>query len=1271
MTGSALRPYVPRLALEWLRTEPECAHRRIEGSLAFVDISGFTALTERLASRGRVGSEEMSDALNDVFGELLPVGYGLDAQLVKYGGDAVLLLFEGPNHAARACRSAWLMQRAIRSCGRLQTSVGAVRLRMSVGIHTGDIDFYLVGARHRELIVTGLAATVTAQMEKVADAGEIVVSPATADQLPPACVGVAKGDGLLLAQAPRARVDAVPSLVGLDGIDFAQVLPANLIAHLTAAPATGEHRAVVPAFIEFSGIDQMTREHGPDRVADALHELVTVTDRACERYAVTFLASDINADGGKLILVGGAPAKMGDDEQRVLCALREVVDSRPTVAIRCGVTAGRAFAGDFGTAYRRTWSIVGDTVNLAARLMAKAEREQIVAHADLLDRCTLPFQVELLPPFTVKGKREPILAAAVGPVAERADVTGGEDEAPLLGRENELATLAEALADAVADRGTCLQIVGEPGIGKSRLVRELRRSTSGAEWHVATCDLHSRLRPFAALGQLLRTALGVAPTAPPEQVVPALAEIAGRAEADVEQWLPLVGQVVGLDLPPTPAMADLDDEGRAQRLTTTLVALLDAAIHELNVFVVEDAHYIDPASLDVLRRIRQQLDGRGWLLLLVGRDPTMGAETPVLRLDPLPAPVTEQLVLSVCEDEPLLPHVVSAIVQRSAGNPLFAGELAVAAASAGNSDELPDSLESILTTRIDALPSDARHVLRVAAVFGQSLSRQLLDLASAGDADVEGAWPQVQQFLVEDINGNVSFRIGLLRDAAYAALPFRLRRILHARAADALRARGGESSAGMLSFHLLQAGNYDDAFRLALVAAEEASERHALAEAASLYERALEAARHANLEPAQRLDAAEHFGNAAFQLGDLDRAVDGFSLARRESAVRSIERARLTLSTARVHLRAGRLSMTLQWLTRAERALPPDAPEATELRIAVAADRAYARLQQGRYRAAILVAENALAEARASSRATAAVADLYHVLDLAYLSLGVTDRDYATPALAVWEELGNLTGQAGLLNHLGIRAYYRGDWDLALHYYEQGRDAFLRCGHDWQAAIASSNMAEVRTDQGRLEQAEADVRRAIQVFRAVKSSDMLRAWQVQLATIIGRMQRVDEAVDLLDEVRAAAVAEGDVAIGLDVEARQAELHLLAGEGEAAAELLQELVAQAHARQQVQTLSMLHRLSAYAFAQIEDWEAALDAVDQARSVAIEQKAAHDEAFALHARAAIGVACGQPADVDMIGRRDELFDRLGIVQPVTFPLPVILPEQATEQLATAEV
>jgi class 3 adenylate cyclase len=265
-----LKPYVPRLVLDWLRHEPDAAHRQVEGSLAFVDISGFTRLTERLARKGKVGAEEMSDTLDSCFTDLLSVAYDYGAGLVKWGGDAVLLLFTGEEHAPRACRAAAEMQREIRRIGRLRASGTPVTLRMSVGIHSGAFDFFLVGDLHRELIVTGPAATETVLMESIADAGQVALSPATASLLDPSVLGSPKEPAVLLRRPPDVAIDRAAPVERVDDLDLGVFLPPPIREHLLSERGDSEHRAIAVAFVELQGADELLGREGAASLADAL-----------------------------------------------------------------------------------------------------------------------------------------------------------------------------------------------------------------------------------------------------------------------------------------------------------------------------------------------------------------------------------------------------------------------------------------------------------------------------------------------------------------------------------------------------------------------------------------------------------------------------------------------------------------------------------------------------------------------------------------------------------------------------------------------------------------------------------------------------------------------------------------------------------------------------------------------------------------------------------------------------------------------------------------
>ena len=292
---------------------------------------------------------------------------------------------------------------------------------MSAGVHTGAFQCFLVGESHHELLMTGADVTTLTDMEGSASAGQVVVSGATAAQLPADLVGEAQGPGFRLRRVRRSTAPDHDMTVTASehSVDLTGFVPTAIRAHLLSGGEDPEHRNATVAFLHFDGTDAMLLEDGPGALAAAIEELVVDVQRSADAHDITFLGTDVDHDGGKIILVAGVPRALGDDEERMLQTLREIQDGQRRLGLRIGVNRGAIFAGDVGPHYRRTYTVMGDTVNLAARLMARAEAGQILATSDVLERSRTPFETESLEPFYVKGKRLPVQAYEVGNARRR------------------------------------------------------------------------------------------------------------------------------------------------------------------------------------------------------------------------------------------------------------------------------------------------------------------------------------------------------------------------------------------------------------------------------------------------------------------------------------------------------------------------------------------------------------------------------------------------------------------------------------------------------------------------------------------------------------------------------------------------------------------------------------------------------------------------------------------------------------------------------------
>lgn len=1145
-----LLPYVPRLVVEWLADAPSTAHRRVEGTLAFCDVSGFTALTERLASGGRAGAEEMGSILNQVFTDLLVGAYDQGAALLKYGGDAVLLLFQGPAHEVRACRAAWSMQSTMAQIGELRTSVGPARLRMSVGVESGLIDFFLTRGPVRELVVSGPVATATAGLEASADAAEVLLGPSVSNNLSSACLGPHKGPGRLLVAPPGVSPFQTFPLGELP--DLTVALAPAVVEHVVGGFTDGEHRVVVPGFMQLRGLDGLLAMGGPDAVAAELDAVVSALVESCARHAVTFIGTDIAPDGAKAIVVGGAPRSVDDAESRVVLALREAMATDTQLRLRAGAACGRVFAGDYGPPYRRTYSGIGDTVNLAARVMGRAGDGQLLVTEALLSTSRTPFLTAPLEPFLVKGKTEPVLAHVVEGVAEQGSVAA--PTLPFVGRAGELTTLRSAAAATSAGHGGCIELLGSAGMGRTRLLEEALGEAPGIRVVTVACDAYSAVTPYAVLRRLVAATLGA------EHSLAGLDAALSRAPS-LAPWRPLLGALLGFDVPLTDEVAALDERFRAQRLRQVVVELLGAVLDSPTALVVDDAHLADAGSEAVLRALAQQAAHHPWLVVLSARAPESDEQVSdlvgeVLWLAPLEDQLLRDALLRATESGALAERLLDEVVARAGGNPLYAGQLLEALADGGESADLPDSLESLVAVQIDRLPPASRRLLRLAAVCGTVAERELVALVADEHITQQGGvdWERLERFLQID-ESVLRFRQSVIRDAAYAGLSYAERRQLHERIGSALAAAGrsDDDSLALLSFHYFSAGIAQEALRWSEAAGDRAVARYATHEAARFYERALEAGRWQRPRPREALARLVLAASRAwFALGDLDRSGHVLRLLPEGTSVEV--KAAALLSEVRLRLRTGAYTQGLRRLTTLEglaAQLPSE--KARALLAEVWAQRAYVRRMQGRAAESAQLARRAVALAEVSAEARQveslrALALSYQSLDWALVALGESDEGaHLLRALEIYRELGDLPPQARIHNHLGIGAYYRGDWSAALSHYSQAREVFERTGDSWYASIVTGNIAEIYVEQGRLDEAAEPTRLALRAAKAAGARSFIALWTAQLGRIAIREQRVEEGLALLREARDIYCADGEAASALVVDAQIAAGLALGGE----------------------------------------------------------------------------------------------------------------------------
>lgn len=1093
--SSVLDAYVPNIAVTWAEEAPGSPWHSIDGSLVFVDISGFTNLSERLARRGRIGAEELTGVLDMVFGNMLEIVYRRGGFLLKFGGDALLLLFDGPDHVFDACAAVVEMRRALRQASRQSTSVGKISLKMSSGVHTGSIDCFLVGQSHKELVVTGPAASVTTEMEATADAGEIVVSDAVKAAVPANFIGSAKGDGWFLKKreithqpSGRARRDDVP----LEVVE--NLVPVVLRQHLSSGPVESEHRIATIGFVKFAGADAYMMEHGPEALGIELDGLVSLVQEAVESEGVTFLASDIDKDGGKLILSSGVPRAQHDDEGRMLRALRAVLDGESGLEIRAGVNRGHVFAGNIGTQYRSTYTVMGDTVNLAARLMAAANRGELYAAPSVLNLSSTLFRTTALPPFEVKGKTQPVQAFSV---AEETGVRPPilSSDLPFRGRDAETEMLVGVVNTCSrVGRGGMMSVTGDTGIGKSRLVAEALARCEGMDTLIIQAEPNGSENPYWAFRDPLRKFLGIERTGN-EDMARQLAEVVDELSPGLSWALPLLGRVVHIDIPDNERTQAIDGRFRPQQTAEALVSLLSNCYTRPVAMVAEDGQWLDEASTSLLEMIGEAARERPWTVLVTARSGDGGftALGDEVRLRALDDDAVREITIEVTAATPLRVHELDSIVARAGGNPLFLNEILRVVAETGTAKELPESLDAVVSTEIDTLPALPRRLLRYSSVLGRRFRRQILDefLVPENVTLDDATRQELQRFIEEDDEGRITFRHSVVHEIAYSSLPYATRRELHGRAGRVIEKQANgdlDSVAEYLAAHFSQSGDADKAYRYSIVAAHRARDAYANTDAAMQYQRALDAARHLEVPLQDEVsDLWIALGEVRELAGQMEESRDAYSQALAHSKADPATRADICLRRAGTWMSSGNLTQAMRFVSMGQRALADSPPKFHGPLLA--------RLVA--FESSIYMLKNSPDDARRSARRAAelardsnedeALARSYAVLDWANFMLGIDEPRHGPEAIETYQRLGLLERSVGVMNNMGAFSYLEGDWDVAIEWYKQSLEAAERSGNVLEAALTKANIAEVLIGQRKYEDGRPLLAEARRTYEASRS----------------------------------------------------------------------------------------------------------------------------------------------------------------------------------------
>jgi class 3 adenylate cyclase len=847
--GSYLPRYQLRLIVQGIRPGSDPFVENRFGAILLVDVSGFTALTERFAAQGAAGAEQLSGILNRYFGQIADIITACGGDIVAFAGDSALAMWPGEHsdlaaNVVRATQAALSIQSEL---DRYEPERGAL-LRQRAGIGCGMLQLMELGgvSGRWQFVVSGNPIAQASIANQKAQPGEVVLSSEAGNLVRSRVRGTPLPSGLVRAtevavSEPIARTPAEP------GSTHETLESLSVLSHYVPAVVADRLRSGQEQWIaEFRTLSMLflnlaeSQIDSPAAVA-SLHEDLRCIQGVLERFEGTLYQFLMDDKGLTAVCAFGLPPRAHENDPRRAVeagiAMRDELACRG-VSTSAGIATGTVFCGVYGSANRRQYTTLGSIINLSARLMQSAEGsilcDDSTYHA-ARSTSTLHFQPQGEIPVKGRSALIPVFAPTLRPEAAPTGVSttasASSETQFMVGREGERAALAEALTALVERRESRNIIVeGEAGVGKSCLLEHFSReiATTNRNARKITCwraaaDSIQQSTPYHVWRAVFREVFQLAAVPVQAQRDHVLAQLA--SEPDLLPLAPLLNVVLPLGIPENGTTSPLEGEARAANTQHLLVSILRSALTlSPTVVILEDAHWFDSSSLRLALLAAQQIAP---LLLVLSTRP-LAEPCPAEFTALLALPSSRRLVLGVLDSglalqmvcqrlgvNRLPEEVARFIQQRAGGHPLFSEQLAyalrdtglmeinegrcqIAEASSGaafdaalSAMRFPSTVEGVITSRLDRMPTPMQLTVKVASVLGQNFRLSTLSEiypVEAARTQLPAHLDQMEKLDLiygrDDTDPVYGFKHAITQDVAYNSIPYTQRRQLHRSVAE-------------------------------------------------------------------------------------------------------------------------------------------------------------------------------------------------------------------------------------------------------------------------------------------------------------------------------------------------------------------------------------------------------------------------------------------------------------------------------------------------------
>lgn len=953
-----------------IHNAPEGEHQQV--TVLCCDLAGSTGLAERL------GPDVMHGLLERFFELTLTEVHRHNGAVNQFLGDGLMALFGASesveDHARRAVLAGLSIQRALHEHANDFATAGS-ELRLRIGLSTGEVVVGKIGDNLRtDYTAVGGVTSLASRLQGLAEPGWVYASEATYhltdssfewervrsprlwDRSQPTAYRTRAASHR--DEAASGHSDAAAATIAEDDQDVgratsedvsegqasprapASYTPPHLATKILTSRSAleGERKQITVLFCELAGSTALAGHLGPDAMHGLLERFFEQALAEVHRYEGTI--NQLLGDG--LMALFGAPIAHEDHARRAVMAalgiqraLHEHADdfvaAGGELRLQIGLNTGIVVVGKIGDNLRMDYTAVGDVTNLASRIQAAAEPGWVYA-SDATYRLTESrFEWEALGSTRVKGRSQAVSVYRTRTARHQAvsvsDPAARPIGSPLVGRDAEVAKLTAAI-DAIGrgQGGAIVGIVGEPGLGKSRLLLEMRRLSAdrGIEWLEGRALSFGHTLSYWLFIDMLRRWMGVGEE---ESGAEVLAILQQRIEPlfpdEIEEILPYLIVLLGLPMPPElePRVKFLDGDAIGRQIFRSVRLLINRLAQERPlVLVVEDLHWSDQSTLELIEHLLPLVETSPLLVVGTSRPDPQGAGSRIrdlaastyrarydeISLAPLGPESSRNLVANLLGGDGLS-ALRERVLARAEGNPYFAEEIVrsligsgwlvrdratgqLTATRAVDHISIPDTLQGVIAARVDRLDEEPKQLLKVASVIGRNFLFRVLDAVAVAGRTIGSNLAGLEQLeLIRERRRlpelEYWFTHALVQETTYDSILVDRRRHIHLQVADciaALFAERIEEYAGILAHHYARAAEWVKAQHFLFLAGDQASRTAGNAEALAHYREAMEAYGRAfgdRWDPFDRAVLERKIGEALFRRGEHYAAVEHFSRA--------------------------------------------------------------------------------------------------------------------------------------------------------------------------------------------------------------------------------------------------------------------------------------------------------------------------------------------------------------------------------------------------------